>query len=312
MATLTMLVGVSNGSKTDYMTTHAHDALIINPDALRQQLFGTLQVKKSQKSIIFNQITKVLNQAIKTQRDIWYNVIDNSRKQRILLYNQAKKHHYHVRLIWFIADMRTLVANNPLQLPTSFLKRQLLALDPPIKHLDCDELIVKITGNLKRYANITSPLRFACDFIACSDAVGQQLYQTTQIPDNGIYHTESLQTHLQLCVQTAQAQHDELLVTLAKWHDVGKVAVRQYDETKHTYHYYDHEIYSSYAYAVHTLLTQHTISPQQAVIMQLIRWHMAPFRGVSQRLLMREQLSADELALLRTFNQIDKASSLGK
>lgn len=313
---LNIIIGISGGSKTNYLLNQQCDNdVIIDADDLRLQLYGTLMTRRSQKTLLFAQVNKQLNVAIKQSRNIWYNAIDGSRKQRILLYNQAKKHGYHIRIIWFIDDMQQLLHCDEInheRLSLSFFKQHLLAMDPPIINLYCDEIIVKSKPHLRKYALIDDPLTFTSTFCAPNEVVAAQLLHNTIVPDNGIYHTESLQQHLQLCIQMAHEVHEPILTTVAQWHDAGKVAVRKYDMQKHTYHYYDHEIYSSYAYLVSVLLHQHTITAQQFMISQLIRWHMTPFRGISERLIMREQLTPHMVALLKQFNQIDMAASLSK
>lgn len=311
---LNIIVGVPGGSKVNYLATHATpDAVVIDADELRLQLYGTLMTRRSQKTLLFSQVTKQLNTAIKKHQNIWYNAIDGSRKQRILLYNQAKKHGYQVHIIWFIDDMWQLLycdEGHHERLSLTFFKQHLLAMDPPIINLDCDDMVVKLKHRLWQYAKINDPLTFTSMFCAPNEVVGTQMLHDTTVPDNGIYHTESLQEHLQLCLQMAQP--NAILATVAQWHDAGKVAVRKYDAQHHTYHYYDHEIYSSYAYVVFTLLHNHTLTAHQLMISQLIRWHMTPFRGISQRLIMREQLTPTMIALIKRFNQIDIAASISK
>lgn len=147
-----MLSGVPGCGKSTYAKKHfsTPNYTILESDAIRLSLFGTLD-ERVQNSECHAKVFSTMHQrAAKAKNDIVIDSTNLSRKSRIFMYTQLKKHCSKVYLIQFIEPLSVVLQRNNSRephkrVPVKTMYDMYKSFQPAKPGLDCDELEIIAT-----------------------------------------------------------------------------------------------------------------------------------------------------------------------
>ena len=123
-----------------------------------------------------------------------------------------------------------------------------------------------------------------------------ELNQLKNLPHDSPYHSEDIGAHIWRCYEEAfQAPEPERrdLVLLSVFHDIGKLAAREYNEKKGHSIYYGHDRNSAYLAACYGL---------EERLVRMVKYHQLPRDNIE---LARSYFSPEDWTIMEHFLAID-------
>ena len=218
--TLTVMSAVAGAGKSTYVKNLEN---VVSSDAIRLELYGTLLVPNDKKvdKIIFNEVRKRVLDLLVSGKNAVIDSTNVSIKARRSWYEQFKKYaHVHVVQIWQPLD--TLLERNTKRDEANVHKNVVFkmyqTLDLPLVGTDCDS-----------YEFICVDKQFVFDEI--------EKYKAISDEHNSSYHLETISEHIAMVTAEVEKQdkYKDVLLDVAKLHDLGKYVTRKPNRDKPEY-----------------------------------------------------------------------------
>ena len=285
-------IGVAGSGKSTYILKNLKEnAVWLSSDNIRKELFGNLldcQDRKSHNqvfSLMFNRLKEYLTDE-KTET-IYYDATNLNRKRRAHLYREIKR-------------------INPESIVTSLLFlvpiKELLEVEKnrPIEKKVTEEVI------LKMYKQLDIP-RYGVDSDIILNVYKRSLKDfeeefSTDTEHNSIYHKETVQEHINMTIENANQTNDDILIEVAKYHDLGKFITKEMI-TEDKAQFKAHEKVSAMYF-----IATNEINEENLEIAEIIYQHMNAHFGISEKVIRNNKLTSFLLEKIEKFSEIDNKS----
>jgi metal dependent phosphohydrolase len=294
--TVYILIGVAGVGKSTYTEKHStSNSIILSSDSIREELFGTLAMQdKASHTKVFDVMNRRLKDALtdKQSTEIFYDATNLKRNRRSHLYRTIKSINKE-------ADVVCLVFSKPLEkiieqnnqreglkrVPEAEIRRMYKSLEVPKIGVDCDRMELATSVDISDFE---------------SEFAGDTTHDSN-------YHKETVREHINMTIKNAKQTKDEVLIKIARFHDLGKFICKQYIEEKGIARFIDHEKVSAMYYFV---AIQNDFSEENLLILEVIFQHMQCHSGFSDKYINKHKLTERELSVLSAFAKIDDISRI--
>lgn len=309
MAHVIVLVGAPGSGKDTWALEEAtnpknSDYDIHSSDDIRLELFGELVQDKNEE--VFNEMKERTKRSLKNGRNVIYNATNISRKKRAALYKELKMiKGTKVGICLFTVPLGELLRRNETRpeaekVPESVIRRMYINTDIPRAGVDCDTFM--LAGH--QYFN---------DEIIDADITGfDTIIKFTEDKDileeillnfdshDTPYHLESIDTHIDMTIENSNSFAMKLV---ALFHDLGK------GMAKNGGTYYSHEKLGA-VYLLNALY--YSVEASRSVfeleLPEVVFQHMNGNRGLSDKVVKRNNLSPQLVKVINMFSEIDGKS----
>lgn len=274
---LYIMVGLPGSGKDTVAKSVQHQlnidkipCIILSSDDIRVELFG--YEDQTNNSLVFEEMSKRCKEALKNGTNVIYNATNLNRKKRKGLINEMKKF-ANISSILCLAPIGTLFERNLMRperhIPEDKLLQMIRTIDVPLQYEGYETIYFINTDNLSNSEDMAEWFK----------TIGENYDQQNE------HHNETLLGHLKTTMDKVKelAPDDETLQIAARLHDIGKPYVKEWNEKKQKYTYYDHHRVSAYLYLLwQTYLFDIRYSPSEIEkfnldITSLIYHHMDKF-----------------------------------
>lgn len=294
--TVYVLIGVAGVGKSTYTEKYStSNSIILSSDSIREELFGTLAMQdKASHTKVFDVMNRRLKDALtdKQSTEIFYDATNLKRNRRSHLYRTIKSTNKE-------ADVVCLVFSKPLEkiieqnnqreglkrVPEAEIRRMYKSLEVPKIGVDCDRMELATSVDISDFE---------------SEFAGDTTHDSN-------YHKETVREHINMTIKNAKQTKDEVLIKIARFHDLGKFICKQYIEEKGIARFIDHEKVSAMYYFV---AMQNDFSEENLLILEVIFQHMQCHSGFSDKYINKHKLTEKELSVLSAFAKIDDISRI--
>lgn len=293
---LFVLIGPAGVGKSTYIANHKkQNDVVVSSDEIRKELKSIDQSN----SLVFDQMQ--VDAIANHDNNVFYDATNLTRKYRIPLYNKMKAY-FHVVAVFLYKPLKTVLENNKNRtavVPEDVVIRMYKSIEVPRLGVDCDEIFV-VNQNIN-------------DF-------NEEINATINQPHFSPWHAETLQEHIDLCVENAG--DDPILIELAKYHDLGKSICRinakitNEDKQKFfdTYHHYDqfisHDKVSAALYLVRVGNDINNDKNKQDILETIFQHMHVHLKQISEKTIKRNKLDSNLLELMQRFALLDDQSRI--
>jgi predicted kinase len=298
MNTFHIMIGIAGSGKSTYAST-IPNAINVSSDEVRLELFGDLlHQDQSNHMRVFNIVNSRLNELMSANKsDIVYDATNLNIRRRADVYKRASKAGYKVKAHMFFMDMLTSNQVNNLretskQVPLVVRSKQFMGLTPPLLNVDCDEIEYHGQKWFEREIDFSDNTDCLEAVIDAAIPIIKSLLELNYDEHDSKYHLESIDEHI-------NNVYNDCPTLYAAFHDLGKGFCKDGGR------FIDHENVSSQLLANYGWSVGLNVDADT----KLVRFHMLPFNGMSDKVKRRYNLSNDEIDALQKFNKIDRANS---
>lgn len=242
MPKFNMIIGIPGSGKTTFCKRFFKNVVYLSSDDMRIAMFGFED--QTHNGDVFSRMKAETLEALKNGRDVVYDATNLSEKRRKDIINASKKYG-KVNAYILCTPISSLLERNMTRgertLPWDKLEQMIKTIQCPMYYEGFDNIYL-VDGGI--YDDVYNP----ADLMRIC-------YKFNQ--DNP-YHKETLGEHIDMVVNNVEEMTRNMLVqdraisgTAAKWHDMGKLYTKQFNETKNYYTFYGHENVSAYMYFCH-------------------------------------------------------------
>lgn len=242
MPKFNMIIGIPGSGKTTFCKKFFKDVVYLSSDDMRIAMFGFED--QTHNGDVFSRMKAETLEALKHGRDVVYDATNLSEKRRKDIINASKKYG-EVNAYILCTPISSLLERNMTRgertLPWGKLEQMIKTIQCPMYYEGFDNIYLVDGGIYDDVYNLVDLMRIC--------------YKFNQ--DNP-YHKETLGEHIDMVVNKVEEMTGNMLVqdrvisgTAAKWHDMGKLYTKQFNETKNYYTFYGHENVSAYMYFCH-------------------------------------------------------------
>lgn len=309
---LYITIGLMGVGKTTWAKGHCEGTggLHLSSDGIRMQLYGTLkgQTTPVQNKEVFRLMQEGLdsfsnNDSLTTA---YYDATNLNRKKRIQVYTWAKARGITVIAKVFLKPLQDLLDCNDSrdegeQVPVDIIRERYKDLQVPRLGVDCDE--VQVEG-------VMSDFHY-------------EIYEGLSENHDSPHHAESIKEHILLtllgCQEFEEQPYYTQLLDVAGHHDLGKAVCRTEDTEdlphKNYFREQNNGLYCTYmghaeVSACYYLANMNEAgvldSPEAHRSLEAIYQHMNAHQGLSQKVINRNKLTAEDLELINLFKGIDR------
>lgn len=242
MPKFNMIIGIPGSGKTTFCKKFFKDVVYLSSDDMRIAMFGFED--QTHNGDVFSRMKAETLEALKHGRDVVYDATNLSEKRRKDIINASKKYG-EVNAYILCTPISSLLERNMTRgertLPWGKLEQMIKTIQCPMYYEGFDNIYLVDGGIYDDVYNLVDLMRIC--------------YKFNQ--DNP-YHKETLGEHIDMVVNNVEEMTRDMLVqdraisgTAAKWHDMGKLYTKQFNETKNYYTFYGHENISTYMFFCH-------------------------------------------------------------
>ena len=242
MPKFNMIIGIPGSGKTTFCKKFFKDVVYLSSDDMRIAMLGFED--QTHNGDVFSRMKAETLEALKNGRDVVYDATNLSEKRRKDIINASKKYG-EVNAYILCTPISSLLERNMTReertLPWDKLEQMIKTIQCPMYYEGFDNIYLVDGGMYDDVYNPADLMRIC--------------YKFNQ--DNP-YHKETLGEHIDMVVDNVEEMTRNMLVqdmtisrTAAKWHDMGKLYTKQFNETKNYYTFYGHENVSTYMYFCH-------------------------------------------------------------
>ena len=261
-----IMVGISGSGKSSAakILQKEYDAEILSSDEIREEM-GDVNCQ-TRNVEVFNTLTKRLNQNLTQGKNVIIDATNLSIKNRKQYLVAARKYNY---------DTIAYITNKPIEqcmkdnvgrdrvVPDYVINKQVLNFQIPFYDEGFDEINFHYSNH-----DIDKVNEFR-----------ELFHQMNGFDQENPYHNENLLEHSKSVYNHLLNEEDcpETLLIAAKYHDIGKLKTKTFDENNIA-HYYGHDSYGSYL--VSSLLTPQAVKLTKEEFLDIcfyVNYHMIPF-----------------------------------
>lgn len=281
MSCLYIMIGIPGSGKSTFASEVFKDkAEIVSTDALREELLGDAS-NQSYGDEIFKEAYKRIADNISKNKDVCFDATNINRKSRKRLFEFLRSKKLN-------PEISAIVMNTPIaQCLYNDCYREMKG-----ERFVGKEVIHKFISKfqLPEFSEgfnsiFLSPHDFTNDYKEyVKELENLDLYLLNTEPHNNPHHEEPINAHMFMAEDYVRRNYpkEKLLITAARYHDIGKYLSKQ--EKEHITHYYNHENYGAYMW-LSSIECQYRNSFEKRLIAFLIQEHDRwPSLGEKKRL----------------------------
>ena len=260
------MVGIPGSGKTTYTNKNFKDiAVVIHSDAVREELGDT---ENNRTTEVWSVINNRISDAIKNNLSIVLDATNVSRKDRMRTLSHFIGKGYKKHCVVILCDFETCQKQNNSRdriVPDKVLKSMLTRFQVPIYEEGWDD--IQFINN------------------HCSSTYLDTTYdKLSEVEHFSKFHVETIHKHSEdMESYMRHTYHDPLLMTAAKYHDIGKLYTHTVDD-KGYHHFYGHANASAYTYLCGRVTNDNDTIPFIQYTALLIEHHMDLHQSVSEKL----------------------------
>lgn len=317
MPTVYMLIGLPGSGKSTVAEKLAkgQDAIIVSTDKIREELFGDEAIQSNEKyngNTVFCIAYDKVKLAMLEGKNVIFDATNVKRKDRKYFLDllrpekflalQETNYEYMFHAILIATPYEKCLENN--------LNRRRVVPEEVIKRMMCNfEVPMKFEG----WDTVEIYRPFAGWAPAGYDYYLGYLYDKNEIPhDCEPWHTGTITDHM--CAVMCAVNKDKILpkeeeefyMAIAKWHDVGKLYVKTYNEKKKRCTYYNHNNISAYLYCT----SQNASLDIAFVIEKHMEAHKYNIDQECYDALFKQSIDGDLICAIIRFGDYDNAGAL--
>ena len=255
MKTLYILVGIPGSGKSTWAKKNVNDnTVIISSDEIRKELFG-FEDQTHQDKVFSTMHKRVKDYAMKGY-SIIYDATNISRKRRVALAQEMRKHFDKIIPVVFVCPIKELLNRNITRqerhLPEDKLRQMIKTIEiPTIYEYKYDDIKYIYTGVEEVY-----------DFT---------LEDLMDYDQHNKHHSEPLGRHIERVSNACKG--NDYAYAAAVYHDIGKPFCKTVDEEGY-FHFIGHASVSMYMYATDILRKEkNLLEEEHQIILMLILMH---------------------------------------
>lgn len=234
-----MLMGISGSGKSTLAQAMATEwnYKVFSSDTLREELFGN-ENDQTHNSEVFEELHRRILKALDAGEDCIYDATNLNRKRRIKFLDKFKKYKGLKKGIVVIASpVEFCVARDAERSRTvgrPVIERQVSQFQMPLVEEGWDDISVLTLKDIDGQASSYQLDKFLLG----------------QTPHNcAPYHLETIETHMKTAYLLAKMNDEpDCIQTALKYHDIGKLFTRKWDEKRCRNSFYGHQNWSTYLY----------------------------------------------------------------
>lgn len=265
MPDLYVMVGIPGSGKTTYTNKNLKDIdVVIHSDTVREELGD---VDNSKTSEVWSMINSKITDAIKSNLSIALDATNVSRKDRMRTLSHFIGKDYKKHCVVILCDFETCqIQNNSRDriVPNEVLTSMLTRFQVPTYDEGWDDIQF-----INDHYNPTY-----------LDTIYDKLSDITQF---SVYHVETIHKHsADMESYMRQTYHDPVLMTAAKYHDIGKLYTHTVDANGNN-HFYGHANASAYTYLCGRVTNDSDMISFIQYTALLIAHHMDLYQKISEK-----------------------------
>ena len=243
MNKLFVLMGYPGSGKSTFLKSieMKRNDLILSSDDLREELFGFRDQTHNKE--LFEELYNRA-ESHKDEGDVYIDSTCLTKKDRMRVFNRLSKF-FEPHLICILRPIDELVAVNEGRKDTSSYIPE--------------EIFKTILGRFQLPTYEEGWKQIAYTIITDKSDLSKCIFNYEVIldcPHDNPHHSETIKEHIDFCVNYCRYHEKALeLVTLSKYHDLGKFYVRNYNSEKSYHQYLGHAALSAYIYLIDAVIS---------------------------------------------------------
>lgn len=239
MGKLYIMIGLPGSGKDSVIKQHKNEGdVVLSSDEIRIELFGSEVQDKN--GIVFDTMIKRCLSSLKNNKTVYYNATNLNAKRRMTLIKEAKRYTDDINAIFCVVPTKVIFERNKNReerhIPEDKIFQMFKTMDIPMYYEGYKDIYIINTDNKNNNKKTKSDIL----------NLGVGYDQKSE------YHNALLIDHLRLTAKMAfRYSHKINLYIAGRFHDIGKPYVREWNEEKNKYTYYEHNRVSAYLYLLY-------------------------------------------------------------
>lgn len=236
---LNIMIGLPGSGKTTYCKDKLlnDDSIYLSSDDLRVELYG--YEDQTHNNEVFIELNKRCKEALKNGKNVVYDATNINKKRRMQLTNDMKRYYGELNYYFFTCNISEIFDRNAKRLerkiPWEKLNQMIISIDVPLYYEGYDNLYIINNSSHDEYH------------------YGKLISEYLTYDQGNPHHNESLGNHILTVIEKCEEYENDcdnknILVRAARWHDLGKVYTRNFNNEKGYYTYYNHNKVSAYMF----------------------------------------------------------------